>query len=98
MTLQLDQIGKWKDLYLIKCSLSNEEEKEFFISSLKISADGHDVASDSYIQFSCPPHESVAGIVTFPIAAAANKNVTVTMIQVGDKYEKLEIDDVGYKF
>ena len=98
MTLQLVEIGKWKDLFLIKCSLANEGEKDFFISSLTISANERKIESDSYIPFSCPPHESVVGIVTFQVAAAVNKRVSVTMVQDGDPYEKLEIENVGYKF
>ena len=98
VTLQLTQIGKWNGFYLLKYSLTNEEEREFFISSVQLTLRSAAIPSESFVPFSCLPHNSIMGIVKFPIDGTAGKSLSVDVEESGGRYTKLEIKDVDYKF
>jgi hypothetical protein len=98
ITLQLMQIGKWNGFYLLKYSLMNEEEREFFISSVQLAMGGAEVPSESFVPFSCLPRSSIMGIAKFPMDGMASKPLSFVLEESGGKYLKLEIKDVDYKF
>ena len=98
MTFQLTQIGKWNGFYLLKYSLTNEEEREFFISSVELATGGAGVPSESFVPFSCLPHSSIMGIIKFAIDGRANKPLSIALEESGGNYRKLEIKNVDYKF
>lgn len=98
LTFQLTQIGKWNGFYLLKYSLTNEEEREFFISSVELATRGTEVPAESFVPFSCLPRSSIMGIVKFAIEGRANKPLSIALEESGGNYRKLEIKNVDYKF
>lgn len=98
LSFQLAQIGKWNGFYLLKYSLTNEEEREFFIASVQLATGGAVVPSESFVPFSCLPRSSIMGIAKFPMDGIANKPLSIVLEESGGKYLKLEIKDVDYKF
>ena len=98
IAFQLTQIGKWNGFYLLKYSLTNEEGREFFISSVQLTTSGSVVPSESFVPFSCLPHSSIMGIAKFSIEGMANKPLSIVLEESGGKYLKLEIKNVDYKF
>ena len=98
IAFQLTQIGKWNRFYLLKYSLANEEEREFFIASVQLATGGAGVPTESFVPFSCQPHSSIMGIAKFPIEGMANKTLSIRLEESGGKYLTLEIKNVDYKF
>jgi len=88
---------QWRDFYLLKVAVTNCRDREFFITSVEIEANGKSVPSRLYIPFSCGPGASVEGIVTFVVQAVKNQKVEVILIEGGTS-RQYRVKDVGYAF
>ena len=98
ISLRLDALGTWSDLYLLKFVITNTTDREFFISGVEIRADDHPLATQLYMPYSCPPSDSVEGIITFAKSAVHSKKVGITVIESGGHSRRLPIREIRYHF
>jgi len=92
------QLCKWKDHYLLRCGVVNEEAEDFFISSIEIFVNGTPRPSQVFIPFSCPSGHEVSGVVEFPAQELAGTSVSVVLSESGKTRRRFEIKNLGYKF
>lgn len=98
VAFQLHSLAKYEEHYLLKYSVTNEEDREFFISSLDVLAGNSRIETRFYMPFSCRSNEEVFGIAKFPVAAVSAKKVSLNLQESGGKNRRIQIKDVGYKF
>jgi len=98
ITFEAVMICRWKDLYLLKFRITNDEEREFFVAKVDVQANGEPLRTMSYPPFSCRSFGSVEGIVTFPASDVKGKKVSLTLVEGGDRGRTYPIASVGYAF
>jgi hypothetical protein len=95
---RLRQIALWKDEYLIKCSVANESDVDFFVSLVKLLADGKQVEEELVMPFSCRPKEEIHGIARVKVKDLAKKSVSLELWESGGERRRLLIREVRYAF
>ena len=98
ITFEAVLICRWKDLYLLKFRVTNDEEHEFFIGRVDVQADEEPLRTTSYPPFSCQSFKSAEGIITFPASDAKNKKVSLTLVEGGEQGRTYPITSVDYAF
>jgi hypothetical protein len=98
ITFEAMMICRWKDLYLLKFRITNDEEREFFVAKVDVQADGRTLITMSYPPFSCRSFRTVEGIVTFPVSDVKNRKVSLILIEGGERGRAYPIASVDYAF
>ena len=98
VTFEIGTLCRWNDLYILKFSVTNEEEREFFISKVEVQADKATIASNSYAPFSCRSQRTIEGIVTFPIKGVKGRKVSLVLVEAGANGRTCPIKAVDYGF
>jgi hypothetical protein len=98
ITFEAEAVCKWKDLYLLKFQITNDEEREFFSTKIEVRVDGEALRSTFYAPFSCQPLRSIEGIVTFPAGVVKSKKVSLIMVEGGERGRTFPIELVDYAF
>jgi hypothetical protein len=98
ITFEAEAVCKWKDLYLLKFQITNDEEREFFSTKIEVRVDGEALRSTFYAPFSCQPLRSTEGVVTFPADAVKRKKVSLIMVEGGERGRTFPIESVDYGF
>jgi hypothetical protein len=81
VTFRITAVGRVGDRQVIRYAIANEEDSDFFVSIVNVSAAGKPLRSETAGPYSCAAGSEVYGIVHFP--PAAFQTVAVELVQSG---------------
>jgi hypothetical protein len=81
LTFRITAVGHVGDRQAIRYAIANEEESDFFVSIVNVSAAGKPLRSETAGPYSCAAGSEVYGIVHF--APVASQTVEVELVQSG---------------
>ena len=81
VTFRITAVGRVGDQQVIRYAIANEEDLDFFVSIVNVSAAGKPIRSETAGPYSCAAGSEVYGIVHF--VPVASQTVTVELVQSG---------------
>lgn len=98
LVFSLERIAPHEGQYLVRWHLANDGERDFFILDLHVQANRRSVTAKSFMPFSCPPNDSVTGVLLFSRSDVSGKNVWIALKEMADPNRTLQIKRVAFKF
>ena len=89
VTFRITAVGRVGDRQVIRYAIANEEDSDFFVSIVNVSAAGKPLRSETAGPYSCTAGSEVYGIVHFP--PASSKAVAVELVQSGGQHRHFSL-------
>jgi hypothetical protein len=89
VTFRITAVGRVGDRQVIRYAIANEEDSDFFVSIVNVSAAGKPLRSETAGPYSCAAGSEVYGIVHFP--PAASQTVAVELVQSGGQRRRFSL-------